>query len=101
MSEEWLGLPFPPWFHISDKGMVVLSNDCCERVLWSQLLLIDGQGPPVERFSLLVLALLTVEFCQVIEACCCGRVPWSQLLLPDKQSTLVKRLRLGILALLP
>src|SRR6266702_4312353 len=66
---------------------------------WPQLLLTDGQGAHIQRLSLLVLALRTVEFGQVVEAGGRGRVRWPRLLLPDRQGALVQWLGLLILAL--
>src|SRR5260370_2232214 len=60
-GREWLVLPLPLAFHFPDKGIVVLSDGHRVGVLWPQLLLIDGQGTLVQRFGLLVLALLPVN----------------------------------------
>src|SRR5947209_2506876 len=69
------------------------------RVLWSQLLLIDGQGSLIQRLGLLVLALCSVEVSQVVEAGGRVGVLWSQLLLIDGQGSLILRLGLLVLAL--
>lgn len=64
------------------------------------MLLIDGQGALIERFCLLILALILVEFGQVVETRCSVGMQWPQLLLTDGQGTLIERLCLLILKVL-
>ena len=59
----------------------------------------DGQGSLVERLGLLVLALVSVEVCQVVECVRCIGVLRAKYLFSDGQGTLVERLGLLVLAL--
>src|SRR6266487_1978059 len=60
----------------------------------------DDQGTLVERQGLLVLALLSVEDCQVVECARCRGVLRAKRLFSDGQGTLVERQGLLVLALL-
>jgi len=52
-------------------------------MLWSQGTFVDGEGALVQRLGLLVLALGSVEFRQIVEAGGRVGVLWAQLLLTD------------------
>jgi hypothetical protein len=49
--------------HYAQEASIVGSDGLGRRMLWSQLLLTDGQGALVQRFGLLVLALGSLEHC--------------------------------------
>src|SRR5258708_1362285 len=85
--------------HCSQKGEIIPSHDLCVGVIWSQLLLTDGQCSLQQWLCLGILPLAHIEASQIIEA---GRgvgVVWSQLLLSDSQCSLIQWLGLGVLPL--
>src|SRR2546421_12947669 len=62
-----------------------------------QYLFTDGQGTLIERFGLLVLALIIIEPCQSVETLGSVRMLRSQYLLTDCQGTLYEWLCLCVL----
>src|SRR5437016_10280669 len=82
--------------HLPKSGEI-MDGLCCFRMLRSQLLLPDAQGPLVEGLGLRILALLSVEVRQSMERGGHIRMVGSQLLLPNVQGALVEGLGLGIL----
>ncbi len=69
-------------------------------MLRSQLPFANAEGTLVQRLGLFILALLAIEYSQIVEILYCVRVFRSQLLLIYSQGTLVQRLSSFILALL-
>src|SRR5260370_1130745 len=82
--------------HCSQEGDIVFPCYCGIWMLRPQLLLTDGKRTLQQRLRLLILALCSVEQCQIVEAACCVRVLRSQLLLTDRKRTLQQRLRFTI-----
>jgi hypothetical protein len=67
---------FPSLPFLKECG-VVLSKGHGVGMLWAEHLLVDSDGSLVERLSLLILALLLVEECQVVEASSCVGMLWT------------------------
>ena len=86
-------------FHFPKKIGIVRSDCNGIGVLRTQRLLSNGQRPLVKGLSLLGLALLLVELCQVMERLCHIGMLGSQRFLPDGQGLVEERFSLLVLAL--
>src|SRR5437667_10531469 len=70
-------LPFTFSFLLLEECIIVSLGGYGVGMIGTQLPFVDRQGTLVEQLSLLVLALSTVEQCQVVEASRCVGVIWS------------------------
>ncbi len=86
---------------ISYSGICVPHNAILSdiRVLGAERVLLDRQGPLVERLGVGVAALGTVQPGEVVEARCDVGVLGAEGLLHDRQRALIERLGLGVAAL--
>jgi hypothetical protein len=85
--------------HRAQEESIVGSDGLGRRMLWSESMFVDGEGPLQQGLGLLVLPLVLIEQSQVVEAGGRVGVQWSQLLLVDGQGAHQQRLGLLVLAL--